>query len=132
MQASSTPELAEFVARLLKRTRQGQINWQERAAERLEADIGQGYSVMLSLVPDFEGRSTEPDQELRLLKDGKELFSVDRRVLSADDLAEPLGHNVDHSFGVFDELWRRALMKGRKVSDHLDTINAILSDDVPF
>jgi hypothetical protein len=128
MQAPSTPEIASFVARLLKRTRKNQIDWKERS-HAVEAEIGNGYSVRLTEVSDFDGESDTPDHILILIKDGNELFSVDRRIVSGDDLSEHLGVRVPFSYTVFAELWNRALLKSRRITDHLTAVNSMLIDD---
>jgi hypothetical protein len=133
MQTLSSPDVAAFIARLLKRTRKGRIDWKERSHNAVQADIGQGYEIVLTLVPDFDGSSPEPDHLITLSLHGEHVFDVDRRDLSTDELAASLGEELTHSYGVFDELWRRALSKSNKISGHLEKVNAILDeDDDPF
>ncbi len=134
MQLMSIPEIAEFVARLLKQTRKGAVAWKESGTDALEADLGSGYSVRLRLVADLDGETSGEDHLLLVQKGGADLFTVDRRYVSATDLSKALDEQVDYSFAVFDELWTRALLKGRKVSDHIAALNTLLMDDdeVPF
>lgn len=132
MQVPSTPEVTAFVARLLKRTRRNLVDWVDSKGG-LDADIGQGYSVRLQQVEDFEGSSEAPDHVLILLKDSKAVFTVDRRVILGEELERVLQEETS-SYAVFVELWNRALLKSRNVTDHLNVVNSLLTDDdeVPF
>jgi len=54
----STPDVAEFVARLLKATRQNTLAWEPGEAENvLAADLGHDYSARIAEVQDFDNES---------------------------------------------------------------------------
>ncbi|MGE0703600.1 MAG: hypothetical protein AB7N65_29020 [Vicinamibacterales bacterium] len=124
----ATPEVAEFVANLLRATRKGAVDWRldEFGEERtLTAELGSSYTVCLRLVPDFERQSDEPDHVLTLSSNGNSLFDVDRRDVNPEDLSSRL-EDVRHPYAAFNELWKRALAKALQVSDHLDRVNRFL------
>jgi hypothetical protein len=124
-------EAIQFLVKLLLASREGTIEWEESQHQDLvHANLAEGYAVVLREVPDLDDPddpSLSPDYIVTLLgPGGAELFSLSRLTVSADDLAPVLGEEVRYSYVVFKALWDRALIKARKVADHLAVVNRLL------
>jgi hypothetical protein len=120
-----TSDILSLLAKILLATRESLLQWQLEGGV-LTASLESDYAVMLKQVRDFDGASTEPDHVLTILLKGQELFSVDRRDVSAKDLSDFLGDRLEHSYVFFSELWNRALLQAQKVSEHVDFLNSAL------
>ena len=124
----SAPEEADFVARLLRATRTASIKWEAGEAPNcLKADLGDGYTAKLIRVEDFDGLPDEEDYVVGLENENKWLFSIDRRVVGGEELSKALGETVQYSHAVFSELWRRAFLKSRRITEHLSKVNRLLA-----
>ncbi len=100
--------------------------WEQlESSKELGAQLDGDYTVIVREVADFDAQYGDPDHVLVLLTEGRELFAIDRRDVSAVDLGNSLGESVEYSYGVFAELWRRALMKATKLDEHLSKLNRL-------
>ena len=115
-----TPEMIRFLTDLLVASRQGLIAWETTdRSDAMLAEIDDDYTVVIREVEDFDGGDV-PDHILTLLKSSEVIFSLDRRDVDADELPEGLLlDNKRNSYSIFRELWDRAVLTARKVSEHI-------------
>jgi hypothetical protein len=126
----TTPEIAEFVANLVKGTRAGAIEWKplDRA---MVADLANSYRVTLEEIPDLDGEyTTSPDHTITLSSGGVELFTLNRKTLDGEAVQDALGERVEHSYGLLLELWNRARMISSKLHEHLSAVNRALDQQI--
>jgi hypothetical protein len=125
----ATPEVAEFVANLLRGTRAGAIEWKQKAEGQLHADIND-YQVLLQKVPDVDGQTNDPDHAITLFAKDTRLFTLNRLDLSADDLQRALDERVEFSYEVFQEIWDRAFLNATRMDEHLSAVNRALGQRI--
>jgi hypothetical protein len=122
------PEVAQFFARVLQATRKGNIRWEATDdAAVVTAKLDGDYLVRLKQVDDFEGESpADADHVLEVVNEGRNAFSVDRRMIDADALSSELHESVEYVFPLFVELWNRATLMSMAGGEHLKRVNALL------
>lgn len=122
-----TLEVTEFLANVLKATRRGALDWQhEESSGILRVTLEGDYLLTLQEVSDFDGQTNDPDHILTLFANGQKLFALDRRLITGEMISASLGEKVDHSYAVFIELWKEALLKALKLSEHIAVLNRAL------
>jgi hypothetical protein len=126
----TTPEVAEFVANLLRGTRAGVIEWKKGKQREFVADIGNDYQVLLQEIPDVDGQTNDPDHAISLAVNDRRLFTLNRLDLSAEELHGALHEPVEYSYQVFRELWDRAFLNATRLDEHLSTVNRALGQQI--
>jgi hypothetical protein len=126
----TTPEVAEFVANLLRGTRAGAVEWRQDQDRQLVAGVGNEYRVLLQQIPDLDGNTNDPDHTITLVLKEQRLFTLNRLDLSAEELRRALGEPVEYSFQVFRELWDRAFLNATRMDGHLSNVNRTLGQQI--
>jgi hypothetical protein len=83
-------DVVGFLVNLARVTREGRVAWTRRSELILAAELGDGYSAGLELIPDgFEDARSEgrlPDHVVSLSHRGTVVSRVDRRNVDPDEL----------------------------------------------
>ena len=135
------PEQAEFLKRILRLSRRGDLGWEVTAdPNTIAASLGEDYSVRIQIVPDLSNEDSGPDHQISLMKGRRLLFTLDRQsFLDTAPFQSLFSQKGEfYMYTLFKELWDRAYMKAAKISDDLDHVNQLLQDklsegdEVPF
>lgn len=138
-------EMVAFAVNVARGTTEDKLEWEVTADEDiLLAPLGGQYTAKLELVTRQDSDGDEyPSYELALIKGRDELFRLDAPMLSGTSFAKSL--KTDRSYPILRDMWNRAILKARKVTEELNEVNRILEarlgpippvddedDDVPF
>lgn len=140
-------EMVEFAVKIARATHRDKLEWEVTADQDvLLASLGGPYTAKLERGLRSRG-DVEDDvftaYELVLIKGRDELFRLDDDMLSETSFANSLG---DDAYSVLREMWTRAILKAKKVTEELNEVNRLLSakleserphepdddDEVPF
>ena len=140
-------EMVEFAVNVAQATNRDKLEWEVTADEDvLLASLGGPYTAKLERV--LRSRGDVDDDvftayELVLIKGRDELFRLDADMLSETSFAKSIGKQT---YSVLREMWTRAILKAKKVTEELNEVNRLLSaklgsersdgpdddDEVPF
>ncbi len=137
-------EMVEFAVNVAWATNNDKLEWEATADEDIMlAPLGGPYTAKLERVSrrdDNEDRYA--DYELVLIKGRDELFRLDGAMLSETSFAESVG-NEQYPYPILRNMWTRAILKTKKVTEELNAVNRLLAklrptkpveddDEVPF
>lgn len=120
--------MIEFATKIARFTFENKLEWETTADENaLLAPLGGPYTVRLEHATRLNDDDREYQTiELTLLKRSDELFSVDSRMLDDTDFARR-ARITSSAWSTMREIWGRAILKAKKVTDELNAVNKLLT-----
>jgi len=117
-----TPDVVDFLVLIYKRTKQQALKWELVDESSLRADLGDGYTAVLTEVPDLDESTPDPDQELSLVFRDTVLLKLNRNLVTTTHLRHAGINDFEFSYHFFRALWGAAVLSGTDFADHLKAV----------
>lgn len=121
-------EMIDFATNVARATYGDRLDWETTADEDvLIAPLGGPYTARLQRVwrRDSDGDPFDVI-ELTLLKGREALFELDGDLLQNTAFARL--RTSSNSWGILRDMWARAILKAKKVTEELNAVNKLLGD----
>lgn len=124
-------EMIDFAVNVARATIADQLEWETTADEDvLIAPLGGPYTAKLEHAARYNENGDEYwGYELTLQKSREELLRLDDEMLNSTPFSRYF--NSRTAYSVFHEMWTRAILKAKKLTEELNAVNMLLATRLP-
>jgi hypothetical protein len=124
-------EMVDFAMNVARATIADQLDWETTADESvLIAPLGGPYTAKLEHAARYNDHGDEYwAYELTLQKSREELLRLDDEMLNSTTFSRQFGSHS--AYAAFNEIWTRAILKAKKLTEELNAVNKLLGTRLP-